>query len=196
MSQQVFEEEKQVNTLSDPDLWVEKYGDRLYYYAWMQLRNKHDAENAVQETLLAALKSKDKFAGKSTELTWLTGILRHKIMDHFRRQKRQAQVDIGESDEVLDSLYSKSGMVINAPTEWSLDPSGVYEKSEFWDVLNGCLSKLPKQQSEAFYLKEVEGLKSDEICNLLGITATNLWVLLHRARQRLRLCLEKNWIKA
>jgi RNA polymerase sigma-70 factor (ECF subfamily) len=184
----------------DPSLWVDRHGDYLFRYAMFRLRNSSLAEDMVQETLLAAFQAADTFAGRGSERTWLVGILKHKIIDHFRRISRE--VSPNESEEQSfehDEFFRKAGEWIGhwdpdyAPAEWQTNPATLLEQSEFWEVLNRCLSPLPPRIASAFTLREVEGLSSEEICEILGISVNNLWVMLHRARMHLRHCIELNW---
>jgi len=182
----------------NPETWVDEHGDYLYSYALLRLRHRELAEEIVQETFLAALKACRNFAGQSSERTWLVGILKHKIVDHFRRASREQPVaDFdGASD---DELFRKSGewvdhwTVEGAPKEWKDDPSQLLEQKEFWEIFKRCLAKLPPRLAEAFTLREIDGLRSEEICEILAISPNNLWVMLHRARALLRRNLEVNW---
>ncbi len=184
------------NKLSDPAQWVDLYGTYLYRYALGRLRNPDEAENLVQETFLAALKSKDNFAGKSSERTWLVGILKHKIIDHIRHSYREKPVsDIHENEETVNSFFDVVGKPKQFPAPWTPNPDEVLESKEFWDVLRSCLQKLPRINQDAFLLREIEQMSSDLICKILKITSTNLWVIMHRTRTQLRACLEANWFE-
>jgi RNA polymerase sigma-70 factor (ECF subfamily) len=189
------------NSLSDPESWVEKYADYLYRYALSRLREKRLAEDMVQETFLAALKSQSSFAGQSSEKTWLVGILKNKIMDHFRKSYREIRADgvinfRSADDDDFETGGQNSGQwkVDRRPAEWMIDPSDPAEVNEFWKFMESCLSQIPKQTADIFILREIEGLESGEICNEIGVSPTNLRVILHRARKQLRRCLEVNWI--
>lgn len=173
----------QLQTL-DPEVWVEQHGDYLFRYALFRLRDPDLAESLVQETFLAALHSQEKFAGRSSERTWLVGILKHKIIDYFRRSSRE------QSEE---EFFNERGYWKVEPEEWRLDPSAVIENQEFWRALTHCVSELSPRLANAFLLREVDGLSSEEVCKTLNISAPNLWVMLHRARLHLRQCLEKHW---
>lgn len=182
--------------------WLEEHGDYLYKFAIFRLRDESAAEDVVQETFLAALKAYEKFEGRGSERTWLTGIMKHKITDHFRRAVREAP--IGEDDEEgpeHKELFRESGQwsghwdADRAPTEWHATPAELIERTDFWRTFNDCLSPLPQRTASAFTLREVDDLKSEEICEILNISASNLWVMLHRARLHLRNCLELNWFK-
>jgi RNA polymerase sigma-70 factor (TIGR02943 family) len=194
--------ETQVATLPgpDPDLWIDQHGDYLYKYALFRLRDPAIAEDAVQETLLAALKGYKKFAGRGSERTWLVGILKHKIIDYFRKSSRETPLDIDESQHFEHEEYFRdSGEWIGhwrpdlAPTDWNASPVDLVQRGEFMLVFQKCLGPLPDRVSQAFTLREIDGLESDEICQVLGITVNNLWVMLHRARMHLRRCIEVNW---
>ena len=185
----------------DPGAWLDAHGDYLYRYALFRLRDTAAAEDAVQETLLAALQAHARYAGRGSERTWLVGILKHKIADHFRRQSREAQAPAHEGDEFAHEEFFRTGewqdhwKVEYAPTDWHADPAALAEQHEFWLVLQDCLGPLPQRTASAFVLREVDELTSEEICATLGITVNNLWVMLHRARLHLRHCLELNWFK-
>lgn len=186
----------------DAMVWVDQHGDYLFKYALFRLRDAAAAEDAVQETFLAAIKAYAKFEGRGSERTWLVGILKHKITDHFRKSQREAP--IGETeDETFDhpEFFTRTDGWDNhwntdyAPTEWHATPEQLVEQGDFWKVFNDCLAPLPKRTASAFTFREVDGLTSEEICNLLSISVNNLWVMLHRARLHLRNCLEMNWFR-
>jgi RNA polymerase sigma-70 factor (ECF subfamily) len=156
----------------------------------------------VQDTFLAALRAYQNFEGRGSERTWLVGILKHKVMDHFRRVSREAPVG-EEVDEASDhreffervNEWQGHWNTNYAPTDWHATPAELIEKNDFWKVFSDCLSPLPDRTASAFTLREVDGLTSEEICETLGIKVNNLWVMLHRARLHLRNCLEVNWFK-
>ena len=185
----------------DPGAWVDEHGDYLYRYALFRLRDATAAEDAVQETLLAALQAYTKFAGRGSERTWLVGILKHKITDHFRRMSREAPAGQREGEGPAHDEFFREGewqdhwKVEYAPTDWHASPAALAEQHEFWLVFQNCLAPLPQRTASAFVLREVDGLTSEEICEVLSITVNNLWVMLHRARLHLRNCLELNWFK-
>jgi RNA polymerase sigma-70 factor (ECF subfamily) len=182
--------------------WLDEHGDYLFKYASFRLRDDTAAEDAVQETFLAALRAYEKFEGRGSERTWLVGILKHKIIDHFRKLEREApigeEVDEGpEHREFFERTDQWAGHwnADRAPSDWHSTPAELIERADFWNVFNDCLSPLPHRTVSAFTLREVDGLKSEEICEILSISANNLWVMLHRARLHLRNCLEVNWFK-
>lgn len=186
----------------DPGVWVDEHGDYLFKYAVFRLRDATAAEDVVQETFLAALRGYANFEGRGSERTWLVGILKHKITDHFRRVSRE--VPIGEeTDDSPDhhEFFRGSGEWAehwepdHAPSDWHADPAQLVEQSDFYRVFNDCLTPLSQRTASAFTLREVDGLTSQEICQALNITVSNLWVMLHRARLHLRNCLELNWFK-
>lgn len=180
--------------MTDPAVWVDEYGDYLYRYALMRVRKQDVAEELVQETFLAALRSRTNFSGKSTVRTWLVGILKHKVVDQFRRSVRERPVsEITGEDQSDQDIFDANGMWKRKPGDWNLKPEEMYENKEFWAVLNQCISKLPERMAEVFTLREFEELSTAELCNILEVTATNLGVILHRSRNRLRKCLEINW---
>ncbi len=186
-------------TLSDPEQWVELYGDYLFKYALTRLRDTSQAEDAVQETFLAALKGSKTFAGRSAEKSWLVGILKNKVCDHYRKASRQSSfTDLEfysdeESDRFIPDGMFKDGWIHElGPQEWS-SPGASLDSEVFWQTFHDCSTKLPKNVAAVFTLREVDGVASKEICAVLNISENNLWVMLHRARMALRRCLETNW---
>jgi len=185
---------------SEPETWVDQYGDYLYRFAMIRVRDPHAAEELVQEALVAAFQSRQRFAGKSSERSWLTGILKHKISDQFRKTARERPVeDIHTWGEEAVEPFGADGhwraQDGAGPIDWGADASSALMQKEFFDALSQCLSKLPRRIAEAFTLRELEEQNTAEICQVLNITPTNLWVMLHRARIQLRQCLEVNWFE-
>ena len=171
----------------------------LLRVAQLQLRDGELAEDVVQETLLAALKAREGFTGKSTVKTWLTGILKHKIVDAIRARQRapvaMASLDEEADVEDFEPLFKENGAWAAPPAEWG-DPEDALSRREFFEVMDMCLEKLPPNTARVFIMREVMDLTTEEICKELRITANNLWVILYRARMALRLCLEQNWFAA
>jgi len=180
---------------SDPSEWVDRYGDYLFRYGMLRLRDRSTAEDLVQETFLAALKDRGSYSGNSSESTWMVGILKHKIADHFRRQAREAPLEDGDLREQPDpSSFDRSGHWVSGPSDWGGNPADLYREKRFLDQFKNCLAGLSPNQTNAFTLREIEGADTAEICKVLNVTETNLWVILHRARALLRRCLETRWI--
>lgn len=182
----------------DPERWVDDHGDYLFHFALSRLRDQTRAEDFVQETLLAALKSHDRFQGRSSERSWLTGILKNKILDHFRKAGRETSfTDLSFYEEEENRTFDYPGFADHwtpslAPNDWSGASDGM-DKEEFWKAFNGCTSKLPQRIAQVFLMREVDEVSGDEICATLNISQSNLWVMLHRARLALRRCLEVSW---
>jgi RNA polymerase sigma-70 factor (ECF subfamily) len=181
----------------DPNGWLDSHGDYLYRYALVRVRDTALAEDLLQETMLAAIGSYQGHAGRSSERTWLVGILKHKVFDYFRRTARtkQFQLIVDDNEDPFEHSGAWQGhwREDQAPLNWRVDTAGLLESREFWETLNRCLSQLPQQMSIAFTLREIDGLSSTEICEILDITPNNLFVLLHRGRAKLRHLLETNW---
>ena len=174
---------------------LEKHRPVLLRFAMLQLRNQAQAEDAVQETLMAAIRGAKDFAGKSSVRTWLVGILKHKIIDLIRRTSRERPLDLPDEEtslEDFDALYREDGHYASMPAEWG-DPEAALSQRKFFETLERCLEGLPKNAARVFMMREVMGIGTDEICKELAITATNCWVLLYRARMSLRACLEERW---
>ena len=186
--------------ISSPETWVRDHGDYLFRYAIMRLRDRDAAENMVQETFLAALKGRASFNGRSSERTWMVGILKHKIIDHYRKDFRERPVTdlqdfFGEEERTIDSFYDALENPRKYPKDWMPDQQAALASKEFWTTLHGCMQKLPGPTAGAFAMREVDDMDTAAICKELGITPTNLWVMLHRARLQLRECLERNWFE-
>ena len=186
--------------LSDPQNWPDLYGDFLYRFALLRTREASVAEEMVQETFLAALQARNRFAGQSTERSWLVGIMKHKIVDHFRKVVREIPTDeldrLGAGDDT-DGTFDQGGhwkVGQTAPLDWPDNPAGILEQKQFWDMLKRCLGELPPRMAQVFTLREVDEASTEEICAMLGITSSNLWVLLHRSRKHLRQCLETHYV--
>jgi RNA polymerase sigma-70 factor (ECF subfamily) len=180
-----------------PALAAELDAHRSYLLriARLQLRNDELAEDCVQDTLVAALQGAGGFSGRSSVRTWLTGILRHKIVDAIRR-KTSAPTFASLDDECriddFDPLFDDTGHWENPPADWG-NPEGDLERKDFLRIMEICLEKLPPNTARVFMMREVMELESDEICKELSITPTNLWVIMYRARMALRECLQRNW---
>lgn len=161
-----------------------------------RLRDAYAAEEVVQDTLAAAIATDVPFAGRSRLSTWVTGILLHKVTDAFRARKREAGTFHAPEPESGDDPDFDAQGTWRAPlTAWS-DPETALASSRFRAALTRALEKLPAPQSRAFVMREMMGLESGEICATLGVSETNLWVLLHRARLALRRGLDRDFFSA
>ena len=185
--------------LSDPERWVEDHGDYLFKFALLRLRDQGKAEDAVQETFLAALRGGTSFAGKSAEKSWLVGILKNKIFDYYRKASRETTFtdlqfyDEEEQERFVSNGIGQGGWIHElGPREWQRAGESL-DQEQFWHAYRNCTGKLPEKVATVFNLREVDGLTGKEVCELLNITESNLWVMLHRARMALRQCLEANW---
>jgi len=179
----------------DPERWLDEHGDVLFRFAIVRLRNREHAEEAVQECLLAALRAIDSFGGRSTERTWLVGILKRKVFDQMRQRSRERS----ESDTVAQKRseqFDERGLWRLEPKRWSQDPSDAMHQADFGRVVHECLGKLPPGLADAIVLRELHQLPADEVCETLAVSAQALWQRLHRARLALRRCLELNWFDA
>lgn len=183
----------------DPERWVEEHGDVLFGFAAARVRNQAIAQDLVQATFLAAIKASESYAGRATERSWLFGILRNKLADHYRLQSREvALADLEsplpeEQGAFGDHGLGKDGWVLRlAPKAWDTPEQSLVNK-EFQEVFKSCLSRLPDKVAQAFVLREIDGVASEQICKDLGVSPNNLWVMLHRARMGLRRCLEVQW---
>lgn len=175
--------------------WVVAHGDMLFGYAVVRVGDRDVAEDLVQETFLSAVRGLDDFHGGSQIQTWLFAILRNKIIDHFRRENRRREFDTAsrEAESFAQLQFFRNGHWRTPLKDWTSDPSKLLESQEFMQTFTNCQAKLSPSLEIAIRLRDVEGLPTEEICELLGISAGSLWVRLHRARLLLRDCLDKNW---
>jgi RNA polymerase sigma-70 factor (ECF subfamily) len=172
------------------------HGTALYRHALLHLRDPRKAEDAVQETLLAALQARQRFSGQASVRTWLIGILKHKVIDQFRREAREAPLDdperLAEADIDTDAPFKGNGHWAERLADWG-DPEDTLRAKQFLEILQRCLDYLPARLARLFVLREVLEEDTENICKELAITPTNVWTMLYRARMGLRLCLERNW---
>jgi RNA polymerase sigma-70 factor (ECF subfamily) len=167
----------------------------LVRFAALQLRNNDAAEDVVQDTLIAVLEKPDRFAGQSSLRTYVTGILKHKIIDVMRSSKRECRIEAsdGQSDaDVIDALFKPDGHTVDMPRQWG-DPDATLEQKDFFRVLEICLERLPARNARVFMMREWLELETDEICKELQVSTSNAWVMLYRARVQLRECLDISW---
>ena len=183
-----------------PDKWIDTYADQLFGYAYSKTGKSELAEDLVQETFLAGLKSKDNFKGDSTERTWLFSILKFKIADHYRKASTKREINnsrfMNDDASFMDTFFNEDGGWTNNVLPGSLDNSteDALENKELGAIMNKCISKLPENYKQLVILKLIEDEKTEIICKELNITTTNYWVLMHRAKLKLRNCIQKNWI--
>jgi RNA polymerase sigma-70 factor (ECF subfamily) len=172
-------------------------------FARMQLRDSGAAEDMVQEALMAAMTGAKSFAGRSAFKTWMFAILRNKIVDHIRASSREicssdlvrsSDMDAGLED--FDVLFKQGGHwnPDDRPATWS-DPEAAFEQDAFWTVFDVCMNNLPEHIARVYTMRELLELETDEICAALNITSNNCFVILHRARLGLRVCLENRWFQ-
>ncbi|TLF51762.1 sigma-70 family RNA polymerase sigma factor [Halomonas urmiana] len=172
---------------------------RLVSFALMHLRDRSQAEDAVQEAMMSAIEKNDSFAGRSGYETWVFGILKYKILDTMRVQKRQGRwqpLADENDDEAIDRQFQQNGRWQQEarPQSWG-EPEAAFENERFWQVFDACMIALPDSAARIFSLRELMGLSTKEICQELGIKENNCWVMLHRARLRLRACIEQGWLE-
>jgi len=182
------------NQKHDAVKWLDLYGDALYRFAVIRVRDSFAAEDLVQETLLAAYRSYGNFSGKSTVKTWLTGILKHKIVDYYRKMKpEQGDANLEDFAYSMDNLFDQKERWKVKPGDWSGDPKNLFERKELMTIIYACLAEMPEKMSTAYTMRELEGAETSEICEVFHTGKNNCWVILYRARMLLRRCLEVNW---
>ena len=174
-------------------IWVENYTADLYKWALYKVSNRELAMDLVQDTFLSATEKMDSFKGDSSPKTWLFSILNHKIIDHYRKKVRQT---VSVEDQSFSSFFEHDGgwQEQRKPNDWHIDEEeNLLDDSEFQQVLKKCLDALPEKWSISVKLKYLMEKDSEEICQELGITPSNFWQIVHRAKLQLRDCVEKNW---
>ncbi|WP_224489007.1 sigma-70 family RNA polymerase sigma factor [Robertkochia flava] len=176
----------------DPSKWVDSYADYLYNYTLSKVSDQVLAEDLVQETFLAGLKSASGFKGDASERTWLISILKRKIIDHYRRSnsrkgKAEVKINYHNNEQEGDWLEERAADHRRGNIEDEM------QNEELGMAIEECISKLPEKQALIFRMKTIEGMQTEDICKELNITPSNLWVIIHRARTALMSCLEKNW---
>lgn len=175
----------------NPDKWVDRYANYLYNYTIVRVNDHEVAQDLVSETFLAGLRSKDNFKGNSSERTWLVAILKHKIVDHYRHKNSRKG-----TAEIQVDWYEEEGSWIEEKVGDDLNPNimDVIENRELGSALLSCLETLDEKHAEIFRLRTIENYETEAICNEFGITPSNLWVIIHRARKAMLECLKENWI--
>ena len=182
----------------NPHQWVTAHADYLYAFAITRINDEEQAKDLVQETFLAALEKIGNFEGKSSERTWLTAILKNKIIDIYRKKSSGLKaVDVKEAEEEQNDFFNPDdGHWINenGPKEFGVADKDHLVSKEFEQVLQKCMQKLPALWMAVFTMKHIEDEPTDTICAELKVSASNFWVIIHRTKLNLRACLQKNWI--
>lgn len=181
---------------SDVVDWVDRYGDDLFRFALAKTGDRSLAEDLVQDTFLSVVKSNKSFRRESSVSTWLFAILKHKVIDHYRRNGRRTRIASSQplDDSGLENPPPPSTAGVPS-RHWGGDPAKICESREFWGAFDTCVEKLPNKLAEVFILREINQRSPQEIRELLGISATNLSMRLHRCRLAMRDCLSKNWFQ-
>jgi len=176
-----------------PEKWVDLYSDYMYQYAYNRISDHEKAKDMVQDTFLSALNAMPNFEGRASERTWLTAILKRKIIDYYRKinsKKGKAEINVGfyqDGDNKGDWLEE------SVPQEWENGTEKSMESEELREAIALCIDYLPEKYAIVFKMRTLQGFETEQICKELNISASNLWVIIHRARTQLRKCLEDNW---
>ena len=186
---------KKETNLLNPKNWVKNYSEQLFRFALQRVNDREAAKDIVQETFFAAYKNLENFKGEVSEKNWLFIILKNKIIDHYRKKTNQLFTELDECEEAFENYFDEAGhwKKETAPHNWNADYKSPVESKEFFEILNKCLQKLSELTRIAFTLKYLDEKESDEICKELMISASNYWVVIHRAKLQLRTCIEKKW---
>lgn len=176
----------------DPNKWIDLYSDYLFNYTITRVSDREIAQDLVQETFLAGLKSMKNFKGEASERTWLISILKRKIIDHYRKinsnkGKAEVRINYNDAESEGDWLEERVADPFDKTAEDTL------QNNELGEAIHNCLGKLPQKQADVFKMKTILNYETEVICNELNITASNLWVIIHRARTAMADCLKTNW---
>ncbi|WP_010180617.1 sigma-70 family RNA polymerase sigma factor [Aquimarina agarilytica] len=177
----------------DPNTWIKKYSDYLFNYTIVRVDDREIAKDIVQETFFAGLRSMKNFKGEASERTWLISILKRKIIDHYRKinsNKGKAEVRMTYNS---DSETEGDWLEERVADPYASNAENKIENNELGKAIHNCLDKLPEKQATIFRMKTIDGFDTETICNEFNITASNLWVIIHRARTAMATCMEKNW---
>lgn len=176
----------------------EAHSDYLYSFAITRVNDEHLARDLVQDTFMAALKSIDSFRKQSKASTWLTAILKNKIIDHYRKKVREYHKESLDGISASEEFFDRKGhwRKDQYPKDWNIDTDRGIQQEEFYGILQKCLKKLNELQRMAFVMKHMDDVDTADICKELEITASNYWVIIHRAKLQLRKCMESQWINA
>jgi RNA polymerase sigma-70 factor (TIGR02943 family) len=177
-----------------PEEWLPLYGDYLYRYALSRLRDRGQAEDAVQETLLSAFKARDRYDGRVEMRFWLRAIMRNKIIDTLRKRVKDCSYEAFQQEPDSPGFLERfTGILPGRVEKWTFDPQVACERSDFWEQFNRCIEKIPEPGRSLFIMREIEEQDTEEICKDMKISANHLWVIIHRVRKSLKLCLNKNY---
>ena len=180
----------------NPENWVNEHGDYLYNYAMGRLYSKDLAEDILQETFLYAYRNRELYSGNSSERTWLTAILKRKIVDHYRRKSSKKERSVKfDSPFIEESFMHGHWDDRRVPQKWNADEEELSKDPAFMNVLNKCISFLPEKWRAVFTLKHVDEASNNEISETLQVSDSNIWTILHRSRLKLRECIERLWFK-
>lgn len=177
----------------NPNKWIELYSDYLFNYTITRVNDREIAKDLIQDTFFAGLKSMKNFKGEASERTWLISILKRKIIDYYRKinsKKGQAEVRMTYNTEEHEGDWLEERI----EDEGYLNAQETLENTELGDAIYNCIDKLSEKQATVFKMKTILNYETEAICNELNITASNLWVIIHRARTAMAECMEKNWL--
>jgi RNA polymerase sigma-70 factor (TIGR02943 family) len=186
-------------TTLEPASWVKSFGDYLFSYALLKIGDRDTASDLVQETFVSAIRGKDTFHGDSSEKTWLMAILKNKIIDHYLKKDvlKNASEYISETEADFSAHFFEraNGHWLSdaAPQFWAESADSAINKTEFESILQMCVQKMPSKLIPVFVAKFMDDEDSETICKVHGISSSNYWVIIHRAKVLIRSCLEKNW---
>ena len=169
-------------------------------FAKIQLRDDDLAEDIVQDTLAAAIAKHNQFRGEAGLKTWILSILKNKIADYFRNHKYTVSLEsLQEENDTIERHYeqgfNESGhwQPTASPQNWQQAPEDNIYHQDFFRALENCMQGLPQDTARIFYLREIMGWEVNEICQEFSISKENCYVILHRARNGLRQCLQHRW---
>jgi len=185
-----------IRSIANPQQWVALHADYLYAFAITRIGDKEQARDLVQETFLSALEGLDNFEQKSSERTWLTAILKNKIMDVYRKRSRQPKtksLNMPEAESQFFHSEMNNWKKEEWPAEFGIEEADPLHHKELRKILQACMQKLPPLWLSIFSMKHVDDESTTTICSELKVSDTNFWAIIHRAKVNLRACLQRNW---
>lgn len=183
------------NQLSDPHQWVKTHADYLYAYTIKRIDDTELARDLVQETFLAALEKVKNFEGRSSERTWLTAILKNKIIDVYRKKSARLTKEVQQAEHEQQDFFEDDGhwAAGHRPVSFGIEQVDPLVNKEFNAILQKCMQKLPALWMAVFTMKHIDDEETTTICTELKVSPANFWVIIHRTKLNLRACLQRNW---
>jgi len=169
---------------------IDAYHGSMVGFTQTFVRSRAIAEEVAQDTWVAVLRGIDRFQGRSSLKTWIFRILANRARSTGAREQRITPVDVDNAGTVDRARFDIGGQWADPPAHWSEDVDDRLSSARVIGEIRETISRLPESQRAVVTLRDVDGLSSKEVCDVLGISEANQRVLLHRGRSRIRAALE------